>query len=311
MNNIVWYSGKKNYRKHTLELNYFEPKIHNFTTELLDVSLDQYANIHDIFYDNLSVRQTKTVDVLYSGGMDSECVLRSCIINKIPVRAITGRFIVKGYPLNTHDLYYAEKFCRENNIEQKIVDLEVDKFFENGNHVDYLKPYNIWVAHVATHFWLFEQCTGFPVLGGEYSWPWNHEKVLSPHKLLFMCYDRFLYDKNIHGIGNMLSHSLESNIFFIKEHLATMASKEPGYYRGEDNKIPIFKQALMRRMGFGNLELRMKNYGWDMISKDIFDIHKYTDELIDDYGKSFAEIKWNLTIGRVMNGEPGSNKRHI
>ena len=308
MDDMVWYSGRNNYKKHTIDLNFFEPKIHNFRTEILDVGTTEYTSIHDIFYDDLKNRETKTVEVLYSGGMDSECVLRSCMINKIPVRALTGKFIHNGYALNTHDLYYAEKFCRENNIEQKIVELDVGLFFENGEHFKYLKPYYIWVAHVATHFWLFEQSTGFPVLGGEYSWPWHHEKIISPHKLLYMAYDKFLTDNNINGIGNMLGSSLESNTMFIKEHLNTM-NQNPDY-RGEDDKITIFKQALYERMGFGKLELRMKNYGWEMIDKNIFYVHKYTDQLIDDYGKSWAEIKWGETIARAIGGEPGTNNRH-
>lgn len=310
MDDLIWYSGKNNYKKHSVDLDFFEPKIHNFRTELLDVDVVQHTNINDSFYDDLKQRQTKTVEILYSGGMDSECVLRSCLINKIPVRALTGRFMFMGYPLNTHDLYYAEKFCRENHIEQKIVDVDVQKFFGNGDHVRYLKPYYNWLAHVALHCWLFEQATGFPVMGGEYSWPWNTEPIISPHRLTFSSYDKFLEDNGIHGIGNMLSHSLESNCIFIREHLSTMRSKEEGYYRGEDDKITIFKQALFERMGLGKLELRMKNYGWDVVDKKIFDIHKYTDELISDYGKSNSEIKWNKIIGKAMGTTPGSNNRN-
>ena len=54
-------------------------------TELLDVPFESNRNITDIFNDHLSIRQTKYVEVLYSGGLDSELVLLSCLKNKIPV----------------------------------------------------------------------------------------------------------------------------------------------------------------------------------------------------------------------------------
>jgi hypothetical protein len=307
----VWYAGRNNYKKHTYEPDYFEPKMGRFTTELLDVETRDLTNIHDIIADDLRIRQTKTVEVLFSGGMDSECVIRSCLYSKIPVRALTARFMVRGYPVNTHDLYYAEKFCREHNVEQVFVDLDAVTFFESGKFADYIVPYNIWYPHVAVHFWIFEQATGFPVLGGEYSWPWATEKIISPHRIPFMSYDRFMHDRGIHGIGSMLGNSLESNCLFIKNHLQIVRSAPAGYYRGEDDKITILKKVLYKQMGFGDLELRMKNYGWDMVGKDIFDLWKYCGDVVDQYGESKAVIKWGNKIAEAMSGAPGSNDRHI
>ena len=78
---IFWYEGENNYRLLSLLGN-------TFTTELLDVPTTG-RDIHQIFSDNVSTRQTKYVDILYSGGLDSECILNSCLMQNIPVRAIT------------------------------------------------------------------------------------------------------------------------------------------------------------------------------------------------------------------------------
>ena len=284
MTKIIWQSGKNDYRKFTLDVNKIDINRHEFTTELLDVETTNIDDVHTLFYDLLKIRQTKTVEVLYSGGMDSECVLRSCLLQKIPVRALTARWMVKGYPVNTHDLYYAEKFCRENDVEHKIVDLDVEKFFENGDFIAYNKPYYIWQSHVATHLRLFEQSTGFPVFGGEYSWPWNPEKIVSPPKLIFMCYDRFIKDKGIHGIGNMLGGSLDIEMTFIRNHLEVMKSKPNGFYSGDAANITTFKRDLFSHMKFGTMEPRMKNYGWELVDTNIINIHKYTDVLVEEYG---------------------------
>jgi len=219
MENVIeWNVGLNDFKKCTLELGEHS---HKFTTELLDVPFEYGRNITDIFNDHLSIRQTKYVEVLYSGGLDSELVLLSCLKNKIPVIAITLIIKVKGLIINTHDLYYAEKFCREHSITHKLVELDADNFFENGNHLPYLTPYYIIEPHVATHLWLIEQCGYFPIIGGDWPWPHTHipQKVLSPFRLEFSSYERFMTDKGINGIGNMISYSLESSYKLIEIHL--------------------------------------------------------------------------------------------
>jgi asparagine synthetase B (glutamine-hydrolysing) len=129
MENVIeWNVGLNDFKKCTLELGEHS---HKFTTELLDVPFEYDRNITDIFNDHLSIRQTKYVEVLYSGGLDSELVLLSCLKNNIPVIAITLVIKIDGLTINTHDLYYAEKFCRENDIIHKLIELDADKFFEN------------------------------------------------------------------------------------------------------------------------------------------------------------------------------------
>jgi hypothetical protein len=307
---VTWYSGHNNYKKHTVDRNIgYSPEgyeLIKFTMELLDVPLRPYTSLHEIIKDDLSVRQTKTVEILYSGGLDSECILNSCIQSKIPVRALTGRLRMNGYPINTHDLYYAEKFCREHDVEQVFVDLDVDKFLESGDYLQYMKPYDNWGPHVAIHFWLFEQSTGFPVLGGEYSWPWPKEKIISPHRMVHMSYDRFLQDRGIHGIGNMFCNSLEINSELIRSQLKLL-NDNPNKYSSEDGLISHMKKDLYASLGFGNLELRMKSYGWDTAIPGVLDINKYIPPE-SEFGRIAEErVVWNQVIADALGTVPGSN----
>lgn len=305
MTPITWSSGKHGYRSHSLL-----PVGGTYNTLLQDVELSDTTDINQLFNEVLAVRQTNTVEVLYSGGMDSEFVLRSCVVNKIPVRAITMRLLVSGYPINTHDLYYSEKFCRENSIEQKLIDLHVDKFFEGGDHLKYLRPYAITEPHVATHLWLFEQCSGYPVLGGEYSWPWSTDAIVSPHRHEYSCYDKFLNDNNIPGIGSMLSHSLDINFSFIRNHLALMQRFPTGHYRGSSKEIPMFKRDLFCQMGLGVFELRMKHYGWEGLPSSIFNKFKYKLELLKEFGIIKSSITWQSKIAAALGGPVGSNDKY-
>ena len=297
MGNIIeWDVGLNGFKKCTLELG---ENSHKFTTELLDVPFENNRNITDIFNDHLSNRQTKYVEVLYSGGLDSELVLLSCIKNKISVIAMTLVIKIEGMIINTHDLYYAEKFCRENNITHKLIELDADKFFQNGEYLSYLTPYYIIEPHVATHLWLIEQCSYFPIIGGD--WPWVHthieNKVLSPFRLEYSSYERFMADKGVHGIGNMISYSLESSCKLIDIHLSN-------YLLGES--ISNFKSRMYKTM-HSELRTRLKSHGWENHKTKSFNLLNYKIELIKQLKITTPYIKWNNIIKTLLNTSVNEN----
>ena len=305
----TWHAGQDSYKKYTLHMpNNNGQRL--FSMELLDTAIPKHRSIYEIFHDHLAGRQTTTVEVLYSGGLDSELVLHSCLANKIPVRAITMRLHINGFTLNTHDLYYSEKFCRNNNITQHIVSLDVLKFFEDGHHSEYLDPYLIIQPHVATHMWLFEQCTGFPVMGGEYPWPWLEPKQVSPIRYEYSQYDRFLADKNIHGIGSMLDYSLESTLHLFDAHIRVMKRDTTGEYGARGLKIAKFKTALYKELGFYSVEPRYRGYGWETIRKSDFVKEKYALQLLKKHGLIQSTIIWHNEVARVLGTTPGSNNRY-
>ena len=298
MENIIeWDVGINGFKKCILELG---KNKHTFTTTLQDYDFESNRNIMDIFNDHLSVRQSKYVEVLYSGGLDSELTLLSCIRNKIPVKAITLVIKIKGLTINTHDLYYAQKFCVEHNIEHKMIELEADKFFENGTYFDYLEPYHITDPHIATHLWLIEQCSDFPIIGGD--WPWvqmrEDNKVLSPFKMEYSSYERFMRDKGIYGIGNMISNSLESSCKFIQLHLDN--------YQGDEN-ISKFKTRMYRNIEPA-IEYRLRSYGWEKSDIVNFNLLKYRIPLLK-LGSTTNNIKWNSTIKTLLNTSLNENDK--
>ena len=299
MENIIeWNVGLNNYKKCTLELG---ANTHKFTTELLDVPFDCERDITDIFNDHLLHRQTKYVEVLYSGGLDSELVLLSCIKNNIPVIAITLIIKIDNMIVNTHDMYYAEKFCRNNNIPHKLVELDAGKFFENGDHLKYLSPYYIIEPHVATHLWLIEQCSYFPVIGGD--WPWvqthNENPVLSPFRLDFSSYERFMVDKGITGIGNMISYSLDSSVKLMQIHLDNHL---------DDETISSFKSRMYQTM-YPELETRIKSHGWEQHKTRNFNLSVYKMDLFKNLKPTLHKIKWNNTIKTLLNTPANENDK--
>ena len=98
---LQWSTGLNGYKKHILDDNHF-------TTELTECQYELGRNVDDIFYDHLVDRPNSPVELLYSGGLDSEIVLMSLLKNKISVEAMTMVITIKGAILNVVDLYYSE-----------------------------------------------------------------------------------------------------------------------------------------------------------------------------------------------------------
>lgn len=278
MPNLEWTSGIDGYRRYKLEFD-LKKKVNIFTLELEDrprLKNDALAQLASHVPDNV------TAEVLYSGGLDSEAVIFSLLAAKKKFHVITGCWLSKGETINEQDIYYSEKFCRTFDIPQLRIDLDVGKFFSNGDHLPYLDPYKITTFTSACIFKLIENCETFPIVGGDYTWPQVSNHVYSPHRHVHNCYDHFMQSKGIPGIGNMLSHSQESNIMFITSHIQDR----------EYNKHDIFQ-----RLGF-SLEQRTRSHGWEQMFK--MDWKSVSTFLMTRYGPTKNIIKWGDNLAQVI-----------
>lgn len=293
MDHKTWESGLNGYKKHILSSK-------EFITILTDCEVKKDRDIVSIFRDHIGNRNH--VEVLYSGGTDSELVLLTLLESKIPFTAVTMVIKVDGCILNTHDLYYSEKFCREHNIEQKKIDFDAGSFYENGDYLNYLIPYRITEPHVASHFWLIEQLK-YPIMGGD--WPWVHrhklQKVISPIRLDYSCYELFMQSNNIDGIGNMINHSLESTYKFIQLQLDCKLNTK---------KDHLIKHDMYRRL-YPSIENRIRSYGWENSRKNILNMVAYKIELIKKSNIVIPSIRWGDTIAGLLETTERENKSFI
>lgn len=287
---IEWTTGLNGYKKQTLDNN-------DFTTELTECQFEKGRNVDSIFYDHLVDRPGSPVELLYSGGLDSELVLMSLLRNNIPVEAMTMVITIKGATLNVVDLYYSEKFCRENNVKQNMFYFDATEFYESGKYLEYLLPLRITEPHVASHMWLLEQCHNYPIIGGDWPWLYVEKKVLSPFKVAFGSYERFMESKGILGIGNMISHSFESSYYFINEHL-----KAHGLDNNSFHTVPFLKHLMYKTK-----EPRIKSYGWEDCPTQLFNINKYKVELLKRLGIPKSKIVWGETISSLIGSTTNTN----
>lgn len=288
-----WYTGLNGYKKHTLDL-----QNKTFTTEIIDQEYSIEESLEICLYKILKEIKTP-IEVCYSGGIDSEFILKTCISHKIPCIAITMILQYDDLIMNTHDLFYAEKFCRNNNIKQVFFTLNVKEFYKSGEYMEYLKPYSIIEPHVASHFWLIKHCNSFPVIAGDWPWVQTHksEKIISPWRIDYNSYERFMNDNKIKGIGNMLSYSYE-----LSYNIAKRQIQNTDVSRGSFAHIHHLKSKL-----FPNLESRLKSYGWENFPKQVFNILDYKVELIKTIGLIKNSISWNNQFKYLLSSNITTN----
>jgi len=101
------------------------------------------------------------LDLLFSGGVDSEVILRVYLDLKIPINV----YIFK-YENDYNLLEYAQavKTCEALGVKPRIIDFELQKFFENEAYEYFKTSYSCgpgWIPHMK----MTEYCDGTPIIG--------------------------------------------------------------------------------------------------------------------------------------------------
>ena len=281
---MYWFDGLRNYKQHTI--------IHkeHFIDYKLIISGDiPNHSFEDTILCNLEGNQLP-INLLYSGGIDSEFVL--VMLKKLSIKfdVVTMKLVYDNIIINTQDVYYSDKFCRHNNLRQKVITLDCKKFYESDDYKKFIMPYSINSAYLASQFWLLSELDGFNIIGGNYFWPHFEKKnpVLSPMTYGSNFHQKFMDDNNIRGIGNMLSHSYAINYMLIQEHKKFIVKAQ----KIDAKKI---KGKVYKNLSQSNLELRNISHGWE--NKDIFNVTKF--DLPNNLYKH-CQIVWDENIRNLL-----------
>lgn len=101
------------------------------------------------------------IDILFSGGVDSEVALRSFLEAGIKVRVLSLRF---SGGLNAHDIEWVEKSCSKLGVQPKFVELDLLKFWET-TAIAYADRTQCVSPQLLSTMWLADQTDGYCVLG--------------------------------------------------------------------------------------------------------------------------------------------------
>lgn len=295
---INWNDGLNSYKQHKLIVDPHSTRKTHWLT-LRDVPVDIDRPYLDIAYDIL--KNKNKIDILYSGGQDSELLARTAVALGLNFNVITMKLTINDCLINVQDLYYSELFCKQNNIKQNFVELDVKDFFNNESYLKYLEPYVVAEPHIATHHWLLEQCNNFAVFAGDYSWPQAENPVLSPTRYRYCANRRFMDDHQIDGVSNFLSHSLDLNMFLIRRHREMF-----------DNSVELgrFKSKLYSSLGVGTLMPRLVNYGWEGFTGKTFNKTALRNSLLKKIGDVKSIVVWQEHIKNLLESDVYSNDQY-
>lgn len=105
---------------------------------------------------------TGEIDILFSGGSDSEIVLKAFIEAGIEVNCHIMRY---DKYINAHDWVYATVICDSLGITPIYHDLDLIDFYESGEYKKYSDFTNCVTPQLLPHMWLMNRVRGVPVMG--------------------------------------------------------------------------------------------------------------------------------------------------
>jgi Queuosine biosynthesis protein QueC len=124
-------------------------KVKNYYEELFDNA----RRIRDLFSGDLNL--------LFSGGIDSEVVLRCYRDLKIPINVYIFKY---EDDLNYREFNHAIKVCTDLNVKYKVIDFNLQHFFENDAYYIWKKckaDSSGWLPHMK----MIEYLDGIPIIG--------------------------------------------------------------------------------------------------------------------------------------------------
>ena len=154
----------------TIELSPTVTKVKPYYEELKDNAM----RIRDMF--------TGSLDLLFSGGIDSEVILRIYNDLKIPINVFIFKY---ENDYNHREFNQAIKVCKALDSKYTVIDFNLEKFFENDAHSIWSKV-NCNSSGWLPHMKMTEYLNGTPIIGsGDPYWVRTSRDVTTKHPWVF------------------------------------------------------------------------------------------------------------------------------
>lgn len=213
--------------------------------------------------------------VMFSGGVDSEVVVRSFVEAKIEIQAAILRF---ADGLNAHDIEWAVKACENLGVKYKFYDLDLLKFWQH-DWQNYSDPTYCTSPQLLPTMWLVDQIDGYPIMG-------SGECLLirtdapdknDPPRSDYPAADWELYEKEKiaawyrhfmirgrDGCPGFFQYTPEIMLAYLQDPFVSdlCSNKIFGKFSTESSKLKIYQ------MHFPNLESRPKYTGYEKVQDE-------------------------------------------
>lgn len=187
------------------------------------------------------------IQIFYSGGADSEAVVHAFLAANVPFQTVIIRFKAG---LNSHDIAFADKFCREHQIVPRYLDLDVIRFFESGLAFDYAEQTQAVSPQFLHHMWGMDQIDGYPILGSGECYIRKQELENSNglwamhEKEKVAAWYRYFMVRNREGAPGFFQYTPELMLSWLREPLVVdlINNRIPGKQSSISSKLLIYRK---------------------------------------------------------------------
>ena len=202
------------------------------------------------------------LDLLFSGGVDSEIILRVYKELGIPINVYIFKY---ENDYNFIEYTQAVKSCNKLNVEPKIIDFNLQKFFENDAYDMQQKVFasgSGWLPHMK----LTEYCDGLPIIGSGNPYIRRRSRDMSRKypwvfELDEKCHHWAVYHKTINRpcITDWYEYSPELLVSYFKLPFVQQLLNDevPGKLSNESTKVQVHQEY------WPDLDLRPKLIGFE------------------------------------------------
>jgi hypothetical protein len=242
----------------------------------------------------------RDIAVALSGGIDGEVVCRAFLAANIHFKVLTVKHTAKT---NDHDTRYADKFCREHDLEQIILDLDTEQFFtidkerfvERGYHAHNLFRYlQLYIMSSA-------EDRGLTAVlgGGEQIYNAGGNEIYVKYHPDFTNSLRWCTDNQALHFPYFFQTTPEVTAAYIKHPLIKFMSQNPRYFESYSERYSAEK-TLVYHEAWPEMERRTKFHGFEHLLEMYSREHKKMVERFPDVGNRItiplSQVKQQLNI---------------
>ena len=232
----------------SIRFSYPDRPLHNLQAETVIALKNMYA-LHK-----------EPINLLYSGGIDSEYIAYSLLAARIPCNLVTFQF--KDL-LNNHDISYVEKFKKKNaalTYESRVIDIE--DFFNSGEAFEYAEKTKATLPHILPLMKMIDLLAErvLVIAAGEpFLIPHNGRWCLRERESVAALW-RFGELKKINGSVSFLQHTPEIFFSYLADPIYQQlcSGGRPGKQHSLTSRIDIYNNGY-------ELENRVKYHGYEKL----------------------------------------------
>jgi len=254
--------------------------------------------------------KTGKIQLLYSGGLDSEFVARVLMHLKMDFEVVIIRLTRPDNDIdfNAHDTKYAFEFCEKYNIKPIVYDIDFIKFVDSGKHREIAESVECCAIALPTTLHVAQQMDGFTLMGNDPPYiryekdkdAWYLEELQYIHSLI-----RYYEKYNMQGCPFLLSYRPEQMLSFLLDPAIQELGNNllPGKMGSNSTKSHVFNRGSGFNMDVYNFTTkhRLKYTGYEEIYRSEIMSHPNLAIFKDEF-----KSKWN---GEYLEYFPDAVKR--